>query len=168
MLPDMVYKIVPLLNVSSKEMNVIGSSGSPIYFSFSPAPTEVWYLEGLSIFLLDSGSPDANEFASLGGLFGGGPLTNGLDLEIKSLNSTQLMCNIKDNMDLSCIFSDFTFSPPTASGWLNSTDMAVLSIKLDQHSKLDGSQGDYIRFKIQDDLSQVEFLRCYVKLRRKI
>ena len=146
-----IYKIVNLLNGSSKNMTVNGST-TPIDFDFAPAANEVFYLDSIAMFLADNGVANYDRF----GIISGG-LSNGIDILIKNNGSEQLVANIKDNADIIKFF-DTNFAPPGTGGFMDEDDLYSGRMNFEIPIKLDGANGDYVRVRIKDDLTEVDAL----------
>jgi len=145
-----------LKNGSSKAMNVNGSS-TPVNFDFAPGQGEVWYLSKISSMLSDDGLTRHGP-----GDFGGlSSLTNGVEIRIKTEGAESVLATLQDNADFLQVFSDLNrdysevFSSQIA---LSGTRSFINPIKLD------GDQGDFIRFRILDNLTGLTHFRATAKL----
>lgn len=164
---DVWWKQAYLTNGSSKEMAVNGST-TPVNFTASPTSGEIWFIESLSIFLFDNGSTDPEDFGALGGIFGSGPLANGLLLEGQSLGSLRTYSNLKDNVDVTFAFPDKTFSPDGIAGFYNNNDILIAQARLKRPITLKGSQSDFFRAVVRDDLTGLNMLRIGINYWFKI
>jgi hypothetical protein len=158
---NVVYKQIMLLSGSAFNMKVNGSS-TPVNFDFTPASGETWFLERISCVFGDPGTPDFNEFGSLGAA-----LTNGCDLLVRSKGTEYTISNIKENMGLQLAFSENNYYP-TNLGWFNEVDMFSGSMLFGQPIVLQNSTSDYIRLKVRDNLTGVLFMSMSVKCWRTI
>jgi hypothetical protein len=152
---DVLHKKVSLLNGSSADMKVNGSV-TPVNFSFSPAANEVWYLSALSILLNDNGTNSPNKFGDLAAL------TNGLQIQVNSKSVALDIANMKDNIDLSTFFmSNRAVSGTT--GVFESADVFIGAMLFQPEMILSGTS-DYIRARVRDNLSTVDYLRITAHL----
>jgi hypothetical protein len=139
-----------LLNGSSKQMNVDGSS-TPVEFLWEPTLV-VHVVKNVTFTMGAPGDPDSDQFASLAAL------TNGLKFEIKSNGTVFEIYNMKDNKDVTLFFSTGTFSiGNTADKWMKDAGgrFFVGSMELFDGVKLDPSAGDYIKVTVRDDISSL-------------
>lgn len=156
------YRILNLLNGSSKNMNVNGSS-TPVDFSFAPASGETWYVEGLYLLIADVGTPDLYEFGALGSA-----LTNGLQLIIKKSETENEAGNLKDNSDIGVMFMDRNSGILIGLGFFNHSDMYAGGIDFKQPILLNGTNGDKIIFRVRDNLTGLDALQTAVKVWRVV
>lgn len=165
---DVVYKDINLRNTAgSKLMAVNGSSTQQIY-SFTPGASETWFVESVCLFIQDSGTTGPNEFGANGGLFGQTvSMTNGLVLEVRSKGVVYEVCNVSDNIDLALRFMS-SYSQGSGAAWFNNNDTWLGEMKLLKPIRLNGADGDYIRFRVRDNLSSIDYLQTTVKVWRKI
>lgn len=142
-----------LLNGSSYSMNVDGSS-TPVTFQNAPASGKIWYISSISIILEDS----SMNFEKFGGI---SSLTNGVDWYAKENNgSEELLANIKRNGDYYGFATDIIFDSA-------STDIMVISINLFKSEgtmfKLIGSNSDYIKAIINDNLTSIQRFNVIIR-----
>lgn len=152
---DVIHRKVRLLNGAAFNMNVNGSV-TPAVFSFSPASNETWYLSGLSIFMNDNGTTTPGKFGDLAAL------TNGLQIQVNSKGVAQDLANMQDNIDLSTFFFENRLATGT-SGIFESADVFIGSMTFKPEIILSGTS-DYIRARVRDNLSTVDFLRITAHL----
>ncbi len=158
---NVIYKHAMLLNGSSFNMNANGSV-TPVNFDFTPATGETWFLERIVCTLGDPGTPDFNEFASLGAA-----LTNGCDLLIRSNGVEYTIDNFKQNMGVHTAFAEHNYYP-TNLGWLNEVDMFSGVMAFDKPIALTNATSDYVRLKVRDNLTNILFFTMSVKVWRTI
>lgn len=158
---DSIYAKPYLFNGSSHDLNITASSGSPALFRFTPASGEIWYLESVLIFLIDTGTTDHMDFGAIVAL------TNGFELAIKSVGVVSALANIKTNKDLMTFFSEDIFSPQ-ALAFGNTADMWMGNINFNPPIILRNSDSDYVEIKIQDDLINIEHMAARVKIWREV
>lgn len=143
-----VYKAGMLLNGSSGAQNVNGS-GTPVDFDFTPGSGETWYLESLGFLIVDGTTPDPNEYGSLGSA-----LTNGLQILMRVNGTEYEFTNIQINAHLTTLFTQ-SGSPLTSLGWLNDADSFFGGLNFQQPIRLTNSTGDYVRFRVRDNLTGI-------------
>jgi hypothetical protein len=146
---DVLHKSVFFLNGASDDMNVNGSV-TPVSFSFTPSSGEIWYVDKVSIFLSDN---DLNENDKFGKITA---LTNGLQLQIQSKGISLEIANIKDNIDMNLIFENNGVSSPS--------NVFAGIIRFNPQIILLASNSDFIRFRVRDNLTSVNFLRASVSI----
>lgn len=102
-----------LLDSSTKGMNVNGSSVNKTY-SYSPGSGTV-RIKSLSVLLQDEGTTSFNKFGAITAL------TNGIVIQWSKGGSTTTFATIKDNSDVTNIFSDMQH-------FGNSAVLSILSV----------------------------------------
>lgn len=158
---SVVYMSAKLLNGSSDSMTVNGSSVN-VNFDFTPASSETWYVENISVFLQDNGATLPTNFGSLSGA-----LANGIDILIRSGGTEYTIANIKTNMDLDLVFKESPQIPGT-SGLFESSDIYIGTIHFSVPIKVQNSTSDYVRMKVRDNLSGLDQLKARTKVWRAI
>lgn len=139
----------------SKAWNVNGSSGSPQHFDAGPASGESWFVKKFIFYFTDTGAFSATNFASLGT-----PLTNGIDITIKSQGTSYAaIINIKDNADLTSFFDSTTSSTATL---FSSSNAFVGELIFDNPIKLTQSLGDFFRVSVKDNLTGLDLARASI------
>lgn len=142
-----------LANGGSGLLNVNGSV-TPVNFDWSPPASETWYLEALMFFIYDTGSTSVSNFGAIAGL------TNGCELRVKTLGTEYTLRNFKNNRSIMMTFAYDATITPTA-GFMESSDCYRGIWRFDQPMKLQNSTSDYIRFRVQDNLTAVDFMECW-------
>lgn len=160
---DVIYKNIALFDSSNKNMNVNGSSVN-VNFDFTPGASEIWYIESISFLIIDSGTMDFDDFGSISGL------TNGVQVLIRSKGTEYEYTNIKNNADISLVFSGRggVQAGEDATGWLDDDDYFFGRAIFDVPIKIDNSTSDYVRFKIRDDLTLLTAVQASVRIWRVI
>jgi len=120
---SIIPKKVCLMNGSTKNMDVDGSS-SPVEYKYAPGAGEIWFVNAIAIFFLDSGLVKPDRF---GAITGG--LTNGVDVIIKLDGVENNIISVKNNVDINLAFE--------------------------------------IKFKINDDLTSIDYLQSAVEIWRE-
>lgn len=159
---DWEYKLEPLKDGASKEMNVDGTSPNKTY-KYAVSDGEIWYIEKVTIFLLDPGTMANNVFGSLAA-----PLTNGVKFSINKFGTDFKVKDLCDNVDMFMAFSSGQITGTTTTGFLNEEDYFSGSIQFKEDIRLIGEKDDVIKMVIRDDLTQIQRLRCSVLLKRPI
>jgi len=148
---------------SAKEMAVDGSV-TPVDFFIQPPSDELWYIEYITLLILDPGVMAANVFGSLVAA-----LSTGLEIieKIKSVES--IYTTIEDNADLAqCFFGGSTSSSPvgpTDAGFLDTVDRAVGRMPFHGIVSLDGADSDQFIARVNDDLLLVQSLMISAHVR---
>ena len=156
--------VTQLLNVSSKAMNVNGSSTNQV-FSYSPGSNvngnNNAELLSLSILLESTGTDAFNKFGKLTAL------ANGLSVDLSVGGTSYNICLIKDNSDLVTMFPDNNFGS-SAQGTLGGAvgfgaSVGVFTGKMilnDTSLVLNGT--DSITVTVKDALSSLGTLVCTI------
>jgi hypothetical protein len=157
---NVIYQANALLNGSSAEMNINGSS-TPVNFDWNPGSGETWYLESISLFIADVGLSSSTNFGGLA------TLTNGLELRVRSGGTEYLVLSSKSNMDLICQYSADSMIPP-AAGYIENSDAYLGTFRFSIPIRVANSTSDYVRGRVRDNLSGLNNLRMYAKIWRTI
>lgn len=157
---DVMYFFTKLLNSGSAIMSVDGSA-TPVYFTYAPASNEVAYLECILFDIQDSGTTTYDKFGAITAL------TNGISILIKSKGTEYTFANFKNNETILMLFNDHGVITPT-SGFIEQSDTYRGSVHFMQHIRLDGAQGDYIKFKINDNLTTIDHMDACIRYWREI
>lgn len=159
---DYIYESKKLLDGSTKEMSVNGSSTSVVY-SYSPSGGDVIYIDKLTIILQDPGSMDVGDFGSIASL------TNGVLIEYQSNGTTAEFANLQDNGDIATTFSSF-WGPPVGGesgiGFTDANDTIIATYEFPNPIELDAASSDYFRITIRDNLTSISFLQASVMTRK--
>lgn len=145
----------------SKDMSVIGA---PTDFFIAPPNDEIWFIEHITFILIDSGDMDFNVFGALAS-----PLTNGLEIITSYDTNEEVVTTLKDNIDISqCFFGGLTNSQsgnPTDPGFLNNFDLVTGRMGFKANIVLDGSDNDRMIFRINDNLSTLDFMGAAAQIK---
>lgn len=147
-----IWRIDNLRNGANKSMDVNGAT-TPQDFSFAPQSGEVYYLESLSFYLLDAGSPDPNDFGNIDG-----GLTNGLQIIARIGGVEYEIGNITDNMQVVGFFSDNVVLQEGLADFLNNDDMFLGNKNFRQPIRLNGDTNDALIFRVRDNLNGLDEL----------
>lgn len=158
---NIVYFYSRLLNGSNASMIVNGSSTAQ-QFSAAPGGSETWYVDQVSL-LMEAGDAGIDEFGE------DPPLSNGLLLNVQSLGTGYNMANFLINADLG-LFFDRTIIPASGSGYYDTDDAAFFTATFKTPIRLNGSQSDFIRFTVRDNMNNqgLDFLRASIRYFRVI
>jgi hypothetical protein len=161
--PDFVTIQDHLKNAGSKLMNVNGTLAVPIKFTLAPTAGLTYFVESLSLFLVDIGTMDYGDFGSIAGA-----LANGLLVSVKSKGTIYPICNIVDNIDLTLFFKadPVTGVGGASTGFLNDGDYFVGTVDFNNPIIIQNSTADEIYAEVRDSLSALDHLRCVVKYKR--
>ncbi len=157
---DVMYFFTKLLNGSSSDMFVNGSS-TPVYFEYAPASGQTSYLECLIFQLQDSGTTTFDKFGAITAL------TNGITILIKSKGTEYTFANFKNNETIMMVFNTHGLITPT-SGFIEQSDTYIGAVHFQKPIKLQNSTGDYIKFKINDNLTAIDHIDASVRYWREI
>lgn len=158
----MGYKFVQLLNSSSKSMKVDGS-GTAKSFSYTTSQ-DGEKIVALTVTLKDEGTTDLNKFGAITAL------TNGVLVRRTIGGTTETIATIKDNSELSNVFSEYQhfgnsavlsiLGVVTAQGFGNSNN--VFKGKLVFPKPLGLNNGDAVDMLVQDNLTNIDLLEAIV------
>lgn len=153
-------------NGSSKDMNVDGSV-TAVDFDYTPLSGEIEYVTCVAFYINDPGSMDPSDFGSISTA----PLTNGLQFLIKTDGGTETeITNMVDNDDIALRFKR-SYAPGGSGegglGMLDEDDIWIGQMVFDPPLLLDQSQGDYLRFKVRDDITALDGLKATATTWRK-
>jgi hypothetical protein len=154
-----IYACNRLRNGGSDSMAVNGSV-TPVNFDWAPASGETWYIETIGLFLQDNGTTLPTNFGSISG-----GLTNGVDVIIRSNGVEYTFTNLKTNIDLAMCFRDNYYVPGT-SGLFESADIVCSETLFKQPVKLSEATGDFVRFRIRDNLTGLDQFRAGTRVWR--
>jgi len=153
------YKIVKLLNGSSPDMDVNGSS-TPVEFDYTPDTDEVWYVERITFVLEDTGSPEPDDFGTISG-----PLSNGCLLEVQSNGNTIELANVTSNLEIVQSFANESYGD--SNGILGSGASYKGSILFRNPFIIQDSTSDFIRMTIRDNITGLNFQQVSILLWRE-
>jgi hypothetical protein len=149
--PKAVPLVVPLLNGSAKNMNVSGSLGTPVNFTYAPASGVTVSVDSLACLFIDGTTPSANKFGN------GTALTNGLRVFARISNVDYEIGVLKDNADVSLMFAHNGIVTWGAGFW-NDADAFQGMDEFHTPLVLNGTNGDYIRAEVRDNITTVDYL----------
>lgn len=139
-----------------KDQNVNGSV-TPVNFDFAPASGEKFYIEQLIFAIDDGGNAPPTAY---GGIAGG--LPNGVQV-ILHLNGVDYeMVNLKNNSDILMTFSESI--QVEGGSFLNFSKGFAGRVNFATNITLDGTLGDYIRMRIRDNLSKIDYQRSGIQV----
>ncbi len=158
--PTITQQNITLKDSALVNMNVDKTPSVTAIYKHAPASDELFFVYEVPLILIDSGTMAPAVFGSLVGA-----LTNGLELVVVQAGVEKIVCNVKNNLDLAlCFFSgNFGSGLPAATGFLETVDYVTGSFKFDTPVLLDGSKNDELFFRVQDDLTGLDFLEASVK-----
>ncbi len=147
-----VLSIGNAVDVVLTNLNVNGSLNSPVIFKISP-PTgtegPLWQLTRLLISITDATTMDDGKFG------GGIALTNGVNLRIvKGDGTIQNLTNWKNNGDFALDMFDVTYTDKAPAGQYGLRGRWTFT-KAQFIVELDGTQGDYLELRVQDNLTDL-------------
>lgn len=163
---DWHYQTIDFKNGTSRNMNVNGSSTAQ-HFTVAPPAGQIWWLEKVSILLIDGGGQDPDDFGSIGGLLDN-EATNGWRLQAQSQGALRTIGSYINNAQLFHAFGHNKSMRESGSGFLNEDDQFGGEMIFTRAIRLVGDQGDYARFTVRDNLNGLEWLTAQAFIRRLI
>lgn len=150
---NVTYESGSLLNGSSKSMDVNGSSTAQ-EFEFAPASGRIYRLQRISLFIQDPGSMDASDFGAISG-----SLSTGVVVSAQTSGTEYDIATLQDNMDISMSFYGRVVGGggEGGSGFFDEDDSYYGVMDFKPEIMLDGDQGDFVKFTINDDLTDLSF-----------
>jgi len=158
------YALEPLeLASGSREMNVLGTLGSPKIFKYTCTGTDIFIIKRITLFILDPGTMSNDKFGALGAA-----LTNGLKIVVKQEDGSDTKIkDIFDNVDIFMAFANQISTGETATGFLDEEDYFSGSMDFpDDDFRIKGKSADLVKIIVQDDLTAIQRLRCSVLLKK--
>ncbi len=160
---DIIFQDIDFTNDvgGTKTMAVDGSS-TPAVFTYAPATDETHYILAISMFLEHKGKMDADAFGAI-------PLglSTGWVLEKSIAGTVYQYGNFQNNMELINSFDDGAGITPTSTGLFDTDDAFSGKTVFGLHGpKLVDSRGDFVRFRVRDDLTSMDFLQARVHIMR--
>lgn len=143
--------VEPLLNGSTKNMTVSGTSGTPVDFTYAPASGQVVQVHALACLFIDGTTPSANKFGN------STALTNGLRVYAHVSGVDYEIATIKDNADISLTFPKHAIAL-SGSGFWNDADAFQGVAEFVAPIVLNGTNGDYIRVAVRDNITASDYL----------
>ena len=154
----MYWQMQSLLNGSSDDMNVDGSSTSVVFEYAPPSGTEV-YLDHISLAIRDNGVLNPDTFGAETSL------TNGVLLQFTIDSTDYTIINLQENWQIATHFSTGGNMVGESNGFLNDKNIFTGNIQLTAKDiTLNGTDGDKIKVTVRDDLTGLTFLRMAVGL----
>jgi len=153
------HSIVLPDDAGSTDMNVDGSA-APIDFIASVPQGEKWNLYSFGLGIQDGGTASRVDF-------GNGPeLVNGIDLII-TLNSVEhIIANFKSNMGIAFLFTATVLG--SSKQFIDDDNLFAGEYKINPEIELIGDNNDNIIYRINDNLTQIDFIRSAIKYWRVI
>lgn len=145
------------LVVSNKEMNVVGTAGTPRVFSILPGPEQSGDVTRIILNILDNSAMD---FSTFGGI---AALTNGCVLRVKRESGDFAnLFNWKTNGEFVIRAFDHSFETKSGGG-LHSFVARSTWAGQDKRGvtlRVDGTRGEEIQLLIRDDLTGLSMMSC--------
>jgi hypothetical protein len=141
-------------------MGVNGASVN-VNFDYAPTGSEIVYVESIEFQILDPGTSNYDNFGGIAAL------TNGVQLIIKLNGTEYTLYNLQRNEEIAMLFSRNPLIPPT-SGFFEQSDAYMGTMDFDVPIQLNASTGDFIRFKIRDNLTGIQHMDALVKYWKEI
>jgi len=146
------WTIRDFLNGAAVNMAVSASPGSPQLFTVTPAANEIIFISAITMYIGEVGSLAFDKFAN------GSILTNGIELEGQSLgNSFGPNITLVSNPNLACTFLN---GSPISGG---NAFYGEMLLSAGREMTLDGSQGDFLTWRVQDDTTGATFMQSSLK-----
>lgn len=141
-------------------MGVNGSSVN-VNFTYAPTGSEIVYVESIEFQMLDPGTSNYDNFGGIAAL------TNGVQLIIKLAGTEYTLYNFQKNEEIAMLFSRNPLIPPT-SGFFEQSDAYMGTMDFNVPIQLNASTGDFIRFKIRDNLTNIQHMDSMIKYWKEI
>lgn len=138
------------------DMDVDGSV-TPVNFDFAPSAGEVFYLENITFGLDDTGTATPIKYGNETAL------ANGVEIIFHLDGSDYSVLTLKNNGDISLAFNNGV-AQFEGGKFMNFTKGFIAKMDFATDITLNGDDGDYVRFVIQDDLSGLTFQRAAAQL----
>lgn len=158
-MPNIAQQNLGMLNSGNVDMTVDGSV-TPVLFENVVPDDELHMIYSVPMLLVDdTGTMSPGNFG------GNAALANGLELVTVKDSVEVVVCNLKTNKDLTtCFFGGQLGSGNnSAVGFMNTAKFVTGSFIFDTPLFLDGSKGDRIFFRVQDNLTVIDHLEGSVK-----
>lgn len=146
-------------SLGNEEMDLDGTI-TPIDFEVAPPLGEVWYVEEVACGLDDVGNLGPDNYGGISG-----PLSNGTHF-LKTLTGVEKTIRLfKKNTDIALTFNTGvgTFNP---GGFLDSSKTFIGKIEFSTNIKLNGSLGDRLVMRVQDNLNGLLWHRAAAQIFR--
>lgn len=151
------YTLHRVLRSGSDDLRASATLGSPINCDWTVPGGETWYVEAITFWMADAGTSVATAYGSISG-----GLPNGCLLQVQSNGTLYTLATINNNMHLMLTFQDSGMITPTA-GFIETADVYTGTIRFNTPMKLTGGTGDFVRFKLQDNVSTLDQQKLWVK-----
>ena len=165
---NVVHMCEAFLDGSTDSMNVNGST-TAVDYTFGPPSGQIWYVNQISLLIIDAGTMDVGDFGSIAG-----SLTNGL-LLVQDIGSTEYTLeNIVSNGNIATCFPRYAYSPTAGggegggAGFLDSEDSFLGTMSVRPSITLNGTNGDQLIFRVRDNLTALGGLRASAQAWRKL
>lgn len=151
------YQLHRVLRTGSDDLRPLGTLVAPADCDWTVPNGETWYLESLSYWLSDAGTATATSFGSISG-----GLTNGCILQIRANGVVYDIATLNNNIHLMLAFQDSGMITPTA-GFIETSDVYTGTMRFNTPMKLTGATGDYVRFRVRDNLTALDQQKIWAK-----
>lgn len=149
MIGNPIVQVTFLLHTGSAAMNVNGATVN-VDFTFTPAANTRYFISELFFYMDDSTVTNPTNFGN------GGGLTNGILLTISSFGTATDYMTIKTNADAAL---SFNAREGVGQAALLSTNQSLIGmLKLDPAPVMIGNSSDFIRCRIRDNLTGINFI----------
>jgi len=153
------YRVQALVDGTSKDQ-VVDGSVTPVEFDYAPA-SDISYVESIIFIIDDNGNVPPDKYAGRATA-----LANGTQVLVQSQGTEYEISNLQDNSDISAAFVRSGFS--AGGGWMASANLYFGELVFFIPMILNFSDGDYVRIKVRDDISKLNYQLGYVKFWRQI
>jgi len=153
---DLVYAVHRITTGGSDALNVNGSV-TPVNCNWTVPAGETWYVESISLYLQDNGTSAPTAFGSIAG-----GIANGLLIQIQSNGTSHNVATINNNIQLQLAFRAGPTIPPT-TGFNETADAYIGELLFYNPVIVKNSTSDYVRVRVQDNLTGLDQLRVHVK-----
>ena len=158
---DWEYRTIKLLNGSGSQNLGVNGSSTPQVFTAAIPEEQTWYLTTIGYFMIDPGDMDHDVLASIGSA-----LNTGIDIYLRKNGVDNLLANIKDNVDVMTLFKSEVMRG-AEPGFLSSSSFYYGVMNFDQDFRIIGDD-ETVKAVVNDNLTGVEHIRMYVRVRRPL
>ena len=151
---DFPHIVGTSVEVITKEMNVIGSMANPVKFVLAPGAGQIFVINRILPTMTHGTAGDLGLFGNLAAL------PNGMLLRAFIGGQYGTFTNWKTNADIKGDMYDVDFDTRSGGGGTYGTSGRGSFSKIHVAVLLDGDEGDFMEFIIQDDTSGLASNRC--------
>ena len=160
-LADQNYADAALENGGSNDMTVDGST-TPVDFDYAPTGSKIVRIEYISLLVQDNGNSSLDSFGAIAG-----GLTTGIEVSYQSDGVLYPLMTCQDNAELLLHFIDGA-GAGSGGGFASQSDFFYGAARFKAPIRLVATEGDYLRIKVNDDLTGLNRMNTIVRVREEI